>query len=504
MKRISLFLALIAMVLCVSAQSLSIGGYNIRYANPKDAKRGNAWEQRCPRITSLVNYEAWDVVAMQEVLHNQLQDLCQGLKDYDYVGVGRNDGATKGEYTPIFYKKSRIKCHQQGTFWLSETPEEIGSKGWDAALPRICTWAYLEDKTTKWRFWVFNLHLDHVGHEARVQSARLVLQKIAEMCGDAPFVVTGDFNVNQHSDVYAELTNSEYLFDTYHRARHRMAENGTINGFDAQRYQDTRIDHIFVSKHFNVHRYGILTPFYWSKPAADASNQAHQLRHYSDHFPVSTVLELPRLRAPQDWAQYRIYEKSNQEVKKARVIFMGNSITSNWYRFHKEFFEQHEGYLCRGISGQVTAQMLARFRSDVINLRPDTVVILAGTNDIAMNQGYISIEHIFENIVSMAELAEHNGIEVVLCSVLPADRYGWSWEVDSQRVIRSIQQLNAMLKDYAKKQEFRYADYYSEMVDERFALKKEFQQDAVHPNREGYLVMEKIIGEVLKSKKKRK
>ena len=504
MKRISVFLAFIVTVLCVTAQSLSIGSYNIRYANSNDAKNGNAWEERSPRITSLVNYEAWDVVGMQEVLHKQLEDLRQGLKEYDYVGVGRNDGATKGEFAPIFYKKSRIKCLEKGTFWLSETPEKVGSKGWDAALPRICTWAHLEDKTTKWKFWVFNLHLDHAGHAARVQSARLVLQKIAEMCGDAPFVVTGDFNVNQHSDVYAELINSEKLFDTYHKARHRMAENGTINGFDAQRYQDTRIDHIFVSKHFNVHRYGILTPFYWSKPAPDASNQAHQLRHYSDHFPVSTVLELPRLRAPQDWAQYRNYEKSNQEVKKARVIFMGNSITSNWYRFHKDFFEQHEGYLCRGISGQVTAQMLARFRSDVINLRPDTVVILAGTNDLAMNQGYVSIEHIFENIVSMAELAAHNGIEVVLCSVLPADRYNWSWEVSSQCVISSIQQLNTMLKTYAKKQGFRYADYYSEMVDDNFALKKEYQQDAVHPNLEGYLVMEKVIGEVLKSKKKRK
>lgn len=501
MKRISIFLSFIITALCVAAQSLSIGSYNIRYANANDAKNGNAWEERCPRITSLVHYESWDVVAMQEVLDYQLLDLRQELKDYDDVGVGRNDGATQGEYAPIFYKKSRIKCHQQGTFWLSETPEKVGSKGWDAALPRICTWAYLEDKTTKWKFWVFNLHLDHVGKEARVKSARLVLQKISELCEDAPFIVAGDFNVNQHSEVYAELTHSEKLFDTYHRARYRRAENGTFNGFNAQRYQDTRIDHIFVSKHFNVHRYGILTPFYWAKNTTDATNQGYQLRHYSDHFPVSSVLELPRLRAPQDWAQYGVYEKKNQEVKKARVIFMGNSITYNWNRFHKEFFEQHEGYLCRGISGQVTAQMLTRFRSDVINLHPDTVVILAGTNDIAMNQGYVSIEHIFENIVSMAELAAHNGIEVVLCSVLPADHYGWSWEVDSQRAISSIQLLNAMLKEYAKKQGFRYADYYSAMVDEHFALKKEYQQDAVHPNREGYLIMEKVIGEVLKGEK---
>ena len=498
MKRIYSFLALMAMVLCVVAQSISVGGYNIRYSNEGDAKKGNAWADRVPRITSLANYESWDILAMQEVLHSQLQDLRQGLKDYDFVGVGRDDGNTKGEYAPIFYKKNRVKCLDKGNFWLSETPEVAGSIGWDANQCRICTWAHFEDKNTKWKFYVFNLHLDHKGQEARVQSARLVLKKIEEMCGDAPFMVTGDFNVDQHSDVYAELVNSGKLFDTYHKARHRMAENGSYNAFDVQNWTENRIDHIFVSKQFSVHRYGILTPFYWSK---GANNGEYKVRHVSDHFPISATLELPRLRAPQDWAQYGNYDKSNKDVKKAKVIFMGNSITSNWYRFHKEFFELHEGYLCRGISGQVTAQMLARFRSDVINLRPDTVVILAGTNDLAMNQGYVSIEHVFENIVSMTELALHNGIDVVLCSVLPADRYTWSWEVESSRVISSIKEVNAKIKAYAKKQGLRYADYYSEMVDENFALKKEYQQDPVHPNVEGYLVMEKVIRQVLKSKK---
>lgn len=498
MKRIYSLLALMAVALCVAAQSISVGGYNIRYANSGDARMGNAWSQRVPRITSLANYESWDVLAMQEVLHAQLQDLRQGLKDYDYVGVGRDDGATKGEYAPIFYKKSRVRCINHGTFWLSETPDVVGSKGWDAALPRICTWAYLEDKTTKWKFYIFNLHLDHKGQEARVQSARLLLKKIEEMCGDTPFVVTGDFNVNQHSDVYAELTQSAKLFDTFHKARHRMAENGSYNGFGVQNWTDNRIDHIFVSKQFSVHRYGILTPFYWSK---DDKENKYIVRHVSDHFPISATLELPRLRAPQDWAQYGNFEKKNQEQKKAKVVFMGNSITYNWYRFHKEFFEQHKGYVCRGISGQVTAQMLARFRSDVINLRPDTVVILAGTNDIAMNQGYVSIEHIFENLVSMTELALYNDIDVVLCSVLPADRYSWSWEIDRERAIKSICELNAKIKAYAKKKGIRYADYFSEMVDENQALRKEYQQDPVHPNLEGYYVMEKVIRQVLKSKK---
>ena len=152
----------------------------------------------------------------------------------------------------------------------------------------------------------------------------------------------------------------------------------------------------------------------------------------------------------------------------------------------------------RGISGQVTAQMLARFRSDVINLHPETVVILAGTNDIAMNQGYVSLEHIFENIVSMVEIAKYNGIKVVLGSVLPADRYSWSWEVDKERVISSIRKLNEMIQAYAQENDIPYADYFTPMDDGTRALKKEYQRDAVHPNLEGYKVMEEVIQKILK------
>ena len=296
MKRILFLLTLILTPFFTTAQTLSVASYNIRYANANDAKAGNAWFARAPRIASLVNYEAWDVVGMQEVLHPQLQDLRQALKEYDYVGVGRNDGATKGEYAPIFYKKSRLKCLKQGTFWLSETPDKVGTKGWDAALPRICTWACFEDRATQWKLWVFNLHMDHVGKEARVKSARLVLKQIAKLCGDEPYVLTGDFNVDQHSDVYATLIKSDAVVDAYDRARYRMAENGTINGFNPQNWTDTRIDHVFVSKHFNVHRYGILTPFYWEK----TPNEGYQQRHYSDHLPVSTVLELPKLREAEE------------------------------------------------------------------------------------------------------------------------------------------------------------------------------------------------------------
>ena len=252
-----------------------------------------------------------------------------------------------------------------------------------------------------------------------------------------------------------------------------------------------------------MHKYGILTHNYWREMDYVAGGgKKVQARLLSDHYPVVAELELPRLRAPQDWAQYGVYEKANAEVKKAKVVFMGNSITWNWERFHPEFFSENEGYICRGISGQVTAQMLARFRADVINLHPEKVVILAGTNDIAMNQGYVSLDHVFEHIVSMAELARCNDIDVVLCSVLPADRYRWSWEVDSERAVASIKELNDKLRAYAKQHKLPYADFYSVMADENLALKKEYQQDAVHPNKEGYLVMEDVIQRILKKSKK--
>jgi lysophospholipase L1-like esterase len=254
-----------------------------------------------------------------------------------------------------------------------------------------------------------------------------------------------------------------------------------------------------VSPRFAVHKYGVLTHNYWRAMAgADGAGGKVVARLLSDHYPVVAELELPRLRAPQDWAQYGVYDKSNAEVKKAKVVFMGNSITWNWKRFHPEFFSENEGYVCRGISGQVTAQMLARFRADVINLRPEKVVILAGTNDIAMNQGYVSLDHIFENIVSMAELARFNKINVVLCSVLPTDRYNWSWEISTEKAIKSIQELNEKLKAYADREGIPYADFYTKMADTNQALIKDYQQDPVHPNLAGYRVMEEIIEKILK------
>lgn len=196
-----------------------------------------------------------------------------------------------------------------------------------------------------------------------------------------------------------------------------------------------------------------------------------------------------------DWANFSRYEQANTTItKNPTVVFMGNSITEGWQNADPEFFKENN-YVGRGIGGQVTSQMLVRFRADVINLKPKAVVILAGTNDIAQNNGFIKVEHIFENIVSMAELAKANKMKVVICSVLPATVYSWRKEIDP---IQPISELNSKLKEYAKKNKIAYADYFSVMVDERQGLKKEYQNDEVHPNKAGYVVMEEVIQKVLK------
>ena len=201
----------------------------------------------------------------------------------------------------------------------------------------------------------------------------------------------------------------------------------------------------------------------------------------------------------QDWntfANTSRYDKANLELKlhtKAnnRVVFMGNSITEGWIQMRPEFFNNRD-YINRGIGGQTTPQMLLRFREDVINLNPSVVIILAGTNDIAGNSGYISLESIIDNIKSMSEIANANGIKVIISSILPAIDYPWKTGLDPASKIIII---NKALKAFSEENNFIYLDYYAAMVDDKGGLKvPEYTtaNDLVHPNKKGYLVMEKL------------
>lgn len=200
-----------------------------------------------------------------------------------------------------------------------------------------------------------------------------------------------------------------------------------------------------------------------------------------------------------DWGNLKKYEAENQAlmklpVDKKRVVFMGNSITEFWRVFDSSFFS-NKSYVNRGISGQTTPQMLIRFRADVIELKPSVVVILAGINDIAENTGPISIEHIFGNILSMTQIAKASGIKVILSSVLPAIDFWWRHGLHpAEKIVK----LNKLIRTYCEQNKIVYVDYYSAMTDGQLGLRKDLSDDGVHPNLNGYRVMDPLVEAAIK------
>ena len=200
-----------------------------------------------------------------------------------------------------------------------------------------------------------------------------------------------------------------------------------------------------------------------------------------------------------DWANLGYYEKRNRELglpdeNEKRIVFMGDSITEEWGNLYPEFFSG-KNYINRGIGGQTTPQMLIRFKPDAIDLKPDAIVILAGTNDIAGNTGPSTVRMITDNIFSMAELAKAHEIKVVLASILPVYQYSWVDDVlDPPSIVDSI---NRKIKEYVENQGLVYLDYYSSMVDDRKGLKLDYTGDGVHPNEAGYKVMSAIADDII-------
>ena len=303
MKRFLLSIVLVAFaVMQVSAQLL-VGSYNIRYKNGGDSVKGNVWEKRCQVICDQVNFMSPDIFGTQEVLHTQLVDMLASLDGYEYIGVGRDDGAQGGEYAAVFYKTDRLRLLDQGNFWISETPDRPGL-GWDAACVRVCSWGKFTKQmaTNDEAFFFFNLHMDHVGVVARREGAKLIVSKIREIAGSAPVIVTGDFNVDQNDEIYSIFTQSGLLKDSFLASRLRFAENGTFNSFDTDLYTHSRIDHVFVSPCWQVDSYGVLTNSYWTPDETSAQQMKghdapqeidfakYTRRQPSDHYPVFVKL----------------------------------------------------------------------------------------------------------------------------------------------------------------------------------------------------------------------
>jgi len=264
-----------SMLVKVSATSLVVESFNIRYDNPDDAI--NAWPNRQHLIYAHLKTLQPDVLGLQEVLHHQLSWLNGQLPDYSYIGVGRDDGVIAGEFVPLFYNKNTITKLDGGNFWLSETPDVAGSIGWEAQLPRVASWGHFEKDGAD--FFVFNVHFSHVSDVARQKSAEFLLTHIPAIAANKPVILLGDFNMLNNSAAYKTLTSGRLLPLTDTATLANAEDVGTYNGFAAG--ERSRIDYIFISNGLKSHDY-----------------RTYQISvagvYISDHFPISTVITLPQ------------------------------------------------------------------------------------------------------------------------------------------------------------------------------------------------------------------
>jgi endonuclease/exonuclease/phosphatase family metal-dependent hydrolase len=271
---------LLCAIMCISSSAFSqpiiVGTYNLRYDNPADS--GNLWKDRMPVVASLIRFNKFDILGTQEGLENQLADLSAAMPEYERCGVGRDDGKQAGEHSAIFFRKDRFEIIDKGNFWLSETPDRP-SKGWDAkCCNRLCTWVELRDKQmANQSLYVYNVHFDHQGVQARRESARLMDSVIRKKTGYANVILMGDFNSGRQSDAY-QLFENGWISDTYKKAEIIHGHNPSFNNFGKNLESAEVIDHIFVSSTFEVNRWGIIGDSYHGK-------------YPSDHFPVLTELE---------------------------------------------------------------------------------------------------------------------------------------------------------------------------------------------------------------------
>ena len=278
------FISLVAGVLLSACHPVSGEGlkkpvelitYNIRLNTPGDGV--HAWPNRKDDVAALFRFHRADIFCVQEARPEQMDDLSAAFPGFSYEGVGRTDGKREGEFSAVFYRSDRFKKLDGGTFWLSETPG-IPGKGWDAAYPRICSWVKLKEKESGTLFFVFTTHFDHVGVEARKNSAALILQKIGDITGGkGPVVLCGDFNLPPESDPIGLIKSK--LRDTYDVTN--LPPYGSVATFHGFTYDDPpgeRIDYVFVSDAVTVLRYGVLT---------DSRDRSF----FSDHLPVLVTLD---------------------------------------------------------------------------------------------------------------------------------------------------------------------------------------------------------------------
>jgi len=265
--------------------AVRVMSFNIRYGTARDGE--DHWDKRKDFLIDTIRAYNPDLLGTQEVLADQADFLQQKLPDYGFAGAGRDDGQRKGEYSAIMYRKDRFDLLAHGQWWLSPTPEKVGSKGWDAALPRVVTWTRLKDRASGVAFLYYNTHWDHQGNVARVESGKLMRKLIEDSRGDSdlPVIVTGDFNSTEESEQYRTLTAGDgtglKLIDAYREIHpQRESDEASFNGFKGTR-KGLRIDWILHSPQ-------------WVAKGAAIDRTEKNGHTPSDHFPVTAELELKK------------------------------------------------------------------------------------------------------------------------------------------------------------------------------------------------------------------
>ena len=260
-----------------ASEPLTVMSFNIRYGTANDGE--NHWTRRREFLFEVVRQADADVIGLQEALDGQLQEILTAVPGYGLVGVGRDDGRTRGEYAAILYRTSRLRVSDAGTFWFSDTPERVASRSWGNAITRICTWARFVDRDGR-AFWHYNVHLDHQSQPSREKSAALLVERIAARRAlDEPALVTGDFNAGEDNPALTTMFAAGYA-DTF-RARHSEArEVGTFTGFDPKATTGAKIDYVMVPIGSEVLDAAIV------RTSRDG-------RYPSDHFPVTARVRLP-------------------------------------------------------------------------------------------------------------------------------------------------------------------------------------------------------------------
>lgn len=273
-----ILIALIVFPAGIFAQQLQVMSFNIRYNNAGDGV--NAWPNRVEMVNGLLNFYEPDIFGLQEALYEQITDIQKALPEYEWIGVGRDDGDKAGEFAPLFFNTRKFIRIESGHFWLAENCEQA-ELGWDAACKRIVTWGKFQSKVSGKRFFVFNTHFDHIGVEARKNSAMLIRNKIEELTrgSQLPVILSGDFNLTDESQPIQMI--KKYLNDSRKISQQApYGPVGTFNGFKPGSEGNNRIDYLFVSDGIKVLKYATLS-------------DSKEGRTPSDHLPVFVKLQLP-------------------------------------------------------------------------------------------------------------------------------------------------------------------------------------------------------------------